>query len=367
MTIHPSLGQNAAEVAAEFYRDAELRILRIISRNLQVGIEDVDWELAQLARLQTVRAQVLAVLTRTNPQAAKSIRASLDAAYGVGRNSVLADVRGLVPGILGPAPAAVAAVEALAADVATGIALDATNAILRRVEDVYREVVTTAAAEVLTGTSTRRDAAQRAVTSLLSQGINGIETGAGRMSLPTYVTMAVRTATARSALVGVTTQMASMGLDLVMIHPGARPCDICDAWAMRILAVTGEAGTVEVPDVVNGGTIEVEVEATLDDARADGWGHPNDRCNLEVYLPGATDVPSERPPWDAEGYAAQQDQRYNERQIRDWKQQEAIALTPDREAQAAAKVSEWQQTQRDHLAANPDLKRQYEREQVGAL
>ena len=89
----------------------------------------------------------------------------------------------------------------------------------------------------------------------------------------------------------------------------------------------------------------------------------NCRHSLNAYIPGATVAP--KPRSSPEGYVAQQRQRALERGIRTWKMREAIALDEPARRAAAGKVGEWQAALRAHLAANPELKRQSAREQIG--
>lgn len=365
--ISANKGERYAEPIAAIYRDAELRILAAITSALARGIDAPDWERLQLARIQSVRKTAIAELRRANPIAAAEIERSLTAAYEAGGASAMSDVAGVLDPINAPTVQRVNAVKALAEATVDGLS-SAQNAILRSVDDVYRSVVAESTAKVVAGAVTRREATQAAITQFLGKGLTGIQTQRGVMDISTYSTMAVRTATARVTLQGHLDTMTAMDLDLVMIEPGPRPCDTCDYWAGKILTVNGVAGTVTVADLSGTGTVEVEVDATLDDARNDGWGHPNDRCNLATYLPGVTaSSVLDRQPWDQEGYEAQQQQRAIERQIRGWKTAEVTSITPERAAEAAAKVQSWQQAQRDLLASNPFLKRQYEREQIGGM
>jgi hypothetical protein len=362
--ISASTGERYAEPVAVIYRDAELRILSTITKALAQGIDAPGWEQLQLARIQSVRKSATAELARANPLVAAQIEGSLTAAYTAGGASALADVAGVLDPLNAPTLQKVAAVRALAAATADGLA-SAQNAVLRGVDDIYRSVVAKSSANVVAGAVGRREATQSAINQFLSKGLTGIQTQRGVMDISTYANMAVRTATARVTLQGHLDTMTVLDLDLVMIEPGPRPCDTCDYWAGKILTVNGVAGMMTVADLSGTGTIDVEVDATLDDARNDGWGHPNDRCNIATYLPGVTESAAlERQPWDAEGYAAQQQQRAIERQIRGWKTAEATSITPERAAEASAKVESWQAAQRDLLANNEFLKRQYSREQI---
>ena len=90
----------------------------------------------------------------------------------------------------------------------------------------------------------------------------------------------------------------------------------------------------------------------------------------DVYLPGITRLDGSQVTADSEAeqednFNASQTQRYNERQIRDWKRREATAMTDEARALAGQKVKAWQKTQREHIAAHDDiLRRQPSREQI---
>lgn len=364
--ISPNIGADLAQPVAEFYADAELSILRRIAAMLADGIDADDWEVLQLARLQQVRGEILALLQRINPQAAEVLRQQIELGYDAGQASALADVGRHVPHAQAQTAERVQAVIALARD--TGSAMQsAQGGILRFVDDVYRRTVADAAARVVVGNITRAEAVTDVLTRLTSEGLRGVETKRGTMDLETYASMAVRTATARSAVAGHEGAMSAMGLDLVVIHPGPRACKICDRWARMILARRGATGTLTVASLTSGQPVQVEVGATLAAARAGGWGHPNCRCNLAAYLPGVTRADEiQRPAWDEDAYVAQQQQRAVERSIRNAKRAQATALTPQAQAEARDRIKGAQATMRGLLAEHPYLKRQSAREQLGS-
>lgn len=370
MPVSPNIGQDYALEVAQVYRDAELRILQRIATNLRIGIESPDWEIQALARAQAVREQVVAELNRTNPAAAAAIRQAVGDAYDAGGAAAVRDVSGYLKGgtDITP-PARVAAVSALVRDTTAG--LDSVGpTILRQVDDIYRTTVQRAALTSASDAASRLVAAQEALQDLAGRGVTGIQTARGVWNMTDYLSMAVRTATARAAIAGTTQTMTSMDIDLVVVHPGPRACDICDDWARGILTIDpgGVAGEVTVDAVDGSGQVTVEVMGSLDDARGDGWGHPNCRCAIAAYLPGVTDASTiQRPEWDREGYEAQQQQRAIEREIRDAKTQEAIALSEQAERAAHEEVLRWQAEMRSHLARHEELKRQYSREQTGRV
>jgi hypothetical protein len=365
--ISTSDAERYAEPLAAIYRDAELRILNTITQALAEGVDAPSWEQLQLGRMQRVRKLAVAELETVNAAAAVEIQRALNSAYSDGAASAFADAAGVLDPIEALPAQRIAAVKRLTAATIDGLS-SAENAMLRSVDDVYRAVVAQSVAGVVAGDVTRRAATQSAIDQFLSKGITAVQTRRGKMDIATYSTMAMRTAAARSTLEGHTETMGELGLDLVTINPGPRPCDICDKWASKLLAVRGPVGRLELKDLAGEGTVSVVVDATLDEARSDGFGHPNDRCNLKSFMPGiSTKEDLKRPPWDEDGYRAQQGQRANERQIRAWKTREATSIDPRRAAEARQNVKHWQQVQRDHMDANPFLKRQSKREQIGGI
>lgn len=361
--LTPTSAAELAEPVAIIYRDAELRILAALAGKLAKGIDLTDWEARQLTELQNVRAQVVAILDETNAEAAAAIERAIEWAYSGGELSALTDLGAeLPPGVgLAPRPEVVA----LAADTVAAVASTA-PAILRGVDDAYRSIIRQAAADVAAGSLGRREATQRAINAFLGNGLTFVPTKRGNWDIATYAEMATRTATARSSIQGHLDTMGGMGLDLVVIHPGPRACRICDHWARMVLTTGTATGVQQLDNVAAPGSVSVDVGATLDDARAAGWGHPNCRCGMRSFIPGVTDLALiERPEWDAVGYEAQQKQRGIERQVRAWKRREALAITGDDREAARRQVRAYQETQRQHLAKHPTLKRQSEREQIG--
>lgn len=365
MAFSPVSAANSAQLVAEIYRDAELRILNSITDSLKQGIDGDGWERLQLARLQQASAVAVRELTSANAEAGEVILSQLRAAYASGDASALADVGEALDPVHASTIQQQATVRALAKSTTEALA-SAQQGILRAVPDVYQSIVAEATAKVATGTVERPVAVQEAVGQFLSKGLTGIQTARGTMDISTYAVMAVRTATVRSVLQGHIDTMSANGLNFVTIQPGPRDCDICDSWAGKILSTDGSpAGTYTVPDLSGDGFVDVECDGSLDDARDDGWGHPNCRCNISAYLPGVSESSTDRPPWDEDGYDAQQQQRANERDIRSAKVDAATAITPEAQAAAQSAVADAQQAQRDLLAQHDYLKRQSSREQIG--
>jgi len=361
--IDPGFGERLAHRVAELFAEAELVVLRRISRSLARGLDEPDWATTRLAELEWVRAQIARDVATLDERAVTAIGDVVRQAYTRGRALAVADLDRLGLEVVVP-PATLRAVEAIAAETVTRVGPWRPR-ILRAAQDVYQRTVADASATVLLGSQTRRDAAQQALDRLTERGVGTFRDRSGRRwALESYVEMAVRTGAGGAAIDGHTTQLVAAGVDLVVVSDAPRECPLCRPWEGKVLSIGGGvAATVEAASMVGEGTVSVRVAGSLEQARAAGFQHPNCRHSLSAYLPGATDVlaaTSERA-----GYEDQQRQRAIERGIRKWKLREAAALDDVAAARARAKVRQWQATMREHLAEHPALKRQTAREQVG--
>src|SRR5699024_1946370 len=176
--------------------------------------------------------------------------------------------------------------------------------------------------------------------------------------------MALRTATNRAQNQGRSEQFKTYGIGLVRTSQHMGCSDLCLPYQGKILSLDGRTGTVVEVDPATGNNVTVTIMATMDDSSANCYHHPNCRHTDTAYIPGTPDP--EPVETDEEAAAAEQAQRYNERQIRAWKRREAVAITPQEKSKASAKVRQWQAQQREHLKRNPWLQRRYDREQVRA-
>jgi hypothetical protein len=219
--------------------------------------------------------------------------------------------------------------------------------ILRSTMDAYQSVIAETAAQVLTGTQTRRQAAQEALNRFAAKGITGFVDKSGRgWNLHSYTEMAMRTGTAKAAVKGHTDRLQEHGLDLMIISDAPRECPLCRPWEGRVVSISG--ASADYP--------------SMDMARNAGLFHANCRHSASLYLEGIT-----RPygvTADPAGYEAGQKQRYLERKVRENKRVKAAALDDAAAAKAQAKIRAYQAKLREHVAAN-ELKRLPYREQVG--
>lgn len=368
-----------AATVADIYREAELSLVRMIARylggKLDPDTQAPQWVQEKLNAVGALRKAAQTVVAGIQADSGGAIADAAAAAFRSGWRSAVTELpASWFPrsGIGQAAHAATAevpgfaAVESLAAAVHRDIGVRSSN-ILRDVVDAFREVVTAATARTLTGTQTRRQAAQAAWQRLMNRGLTGFVDRAGRRwQLSSYVEMAVRTVTQRAAVQGQTDRLDTLGVSLVMASDHGQECALCRPFEGRVLALTGPTGRITVAHQLHPDqTVEVDVVATLDEARRAGFQHPNCRHSVSAYLPGVSQL-AEQPTADPSGDAARQRQRELERRIRRAKVSEAGTLTDDARTAARAKVRAEQAQLRDHLAAHPELKRLRYREQIGA-
>jgi len=369
MPVSPTPPDDLYFEIARAYQQAELEILAGIKARLEKGeaLDDLDWQKARLSEVQQMRKQMVTQLAKVNSSMTSKINGAFGAAYKGGEWTALKDASEWLPG----KPTAVSSATRVASVRAASNAMLGNTAgmmpkLLRTTEDAYAKVVNDTVLRVQAGSGSRREATGKALQQAFGQGL---KTGpGGKMNLPDYITMAMRTGVANTSIQGHMDTLGSNGMDLVYIHPGPRHCELCDEWANKPLwRTTGPSGQQYVPSATEAKPYRVMVWGTLDDAKAAGWGHPNCRCNVGAFLPGATVLPKPRPPWDEDGYKAQQEQRAMERKIREWKLKNALATDPKEAAKSAAKVKEWQNAQLAHMKSHPELKRQYARESINGF
>ncbi|WDZ91154.1 phage minor capsid protein [Nocardiopsis sp. HUAS JQ3] len=359
----------------DIYREAELAITRDIADHLRrhPGAPTAYAD-GRLGAVRALRRSVSAVVSGLEGDGSVELRAAVADGYRLGTRSALADLpRQWLnrPDVADAAQAAadevpqVAAVESLAASLVADVGA-VTGNILRQALDAYREAAVGAVARVLVAGQTRRQASAAMWANLVNRGILGFtDRGGRRWRLSTYVEMAVRTSVARAAVQGQTDRLTSLGVPLVYVSDHGQECPRCRPFEGRVLRIgDGPTGTITVPHALTDAPVEVDVVATLAQARALGLHHPNCRHSVSGFLPGVTRVP--KPENNPAEYDARMEQRRLERKIREGREAEASALTDEERKQAGARVRQRQAQLREHLDQHRYLKRLRYRERIGA-
>ena len=232
----------------------------------------------------------------------------------------------------------------------------ANQAILRQMDDVYRQVIYKTHVYMQSGTKTLNQAIDMATKDFLDKGINCIEYKDGkRVNIASYAEMALRTASQRATFMGEGKKRDEWGIYTVVVSAHANTCKLCLPWQGKIL----------IDDVYSSGSAADGDYPLLSEAMKAGLLHPNCRHTLITYFPGITKLPDPVDDDEAlKSYRAEQQQRYMERQIRKWKRIEAGACDPENVNKAQEKVKEWQNALREHLDNNKQLRRDYNREET---
>lgn len=233
---------------------------------------------------------------------------------------------------------------------------NANAAVLRRMDDVYRQTIFKTQIPYNTGNVTLEQAIDTATKDFLEKGIDAITYKNGnRVNIASYAEMALRTANHRAYLMGEGKKRQETELPFVVVSAHATSCELCLPWQGMIL----------IDDVYSGGKQEDGPYQLLSIAMGENFLHPNCRHNLSTYFPGITTLPKVP---DMEGveenYKQEQRQRYIERQIRRFKRLEIGSLDEVNQKKYADKVREWQSMMRKHLKDNPQLRRAYRREKI---
>lgn len=237
------------------------------------------------------------------------------------------------------------------------------EAVLRKMDDVYRQVIFKAEAHMTLGGMTLDQAIDKASKDFLERGIDVITFSDGRkMTIPAYAEMALRTVSQRATFLGEGKKRDEWGVYTVVMSSH----DNCSPWCLPF------QGTVMIDDVYTSITREHAEQLSRDMgysllsyAMAEGAFHPNCRHTLATYFPGITRLPD---PVDAalalKRYEAEQRQRYLERGIRKYKRLEVGSIDEANQLKYGKKVQEWKDRLKEHLEDNPSIRRDRNRELV---
>ncbi|MHB8061265.1 MAG: phage minor capsid protein [Ruminiclostridium sp.] len=222
-------------------------------------------------------------------------------------------------------------------------------AVLRKMDDVYRQTIYKSQIYMSSGATTLNQAIDMATKDFLSQGINCIQYKDGKMvNVASWAEMSLRTASHRATMLGEGKKQDEWNMHLVVITAHGNTCEMCLPWQGKVL----------IDDVFSNGKPD-GVHTLLSVAIAAGLFHPNCRHSKAIYFEGITELPKQ--PVDDETalarYNAEQKQRGMERQINKYKRIEAGSLDDENVNKAADKVKEWQGNLRQHLKDNQYLRK----------
>lgn len=332
---------------AQIYTEMELFLIASLAKNmsrhrLDEKVAGFTWEMWQQMQLQNLRR-----FRRENRKAVKKSGKAARKATGK---------------LLKSAGGSNAKVDALI-EAVTKDQEKIEHAVLRYVDDIYRQTIFKAQVYLDSGTMTLKQAVDMATKDFLDKGINCIEYSDGRrVNIASYAEMALRTASQRATFMADGEKRDKWGIYTIFVSAHANACDLCIPWQGKVL----------IDDVFTSLSASRAKELSremgyplLSEAMKAGLLHCNCRHTLATFFPGITQLPKVPDEKLARAnYEAEQKQRYMERQIRKWKRREAGSLDPENQNAAKAKVRVWQGKIREHLKENPQLRRDYWRERL---
>lgn len=348
---------------AQIYRDMELYLIESMQRNLarhlaeeaDAGLRYPQWQaekLKELKRYQRENRQIISSRTRgLSDRVSEHMKAELrqgskhelkryKKALGKGYKSAKAMRKSFfkvndrkISGMI----------NALQNDLGA-----ANTAVLRMMNDTYRQTIFRAGMYASNGVMTETQAYDMAVKDFLERGINCIEYRDGRrVNIADYASMAVRTANQRAYMVGEGEFRKSIGETLVIISHHATACKLCRPFERKVL----------IDDVYSGGKPGDGDYMLLSEAMKLGLFHPRCRHGLGTYYPELEDINR----YNNEENDVSDYGRYNrahiENMVQRYKRLTVGSVDPENVARYQAKLREWERKKEalDNLAKPLDI------------
>lgn len=281
----------------KLYREMELEMIRSMKRNFKLhlaeegktGISYPQWQAKKIKALRQFQTQVLKIQNDMLMHIPEKVSEHLQKELKEGAASEVRKYAGLLGN------SSVKLLKDSFFDVDTNKitslinALDndlykANTAVLRMMNDTYRQTIFKYEMFVANGVYTEKQAYDKAVKDFLDRGINCIEYKDGRrVNIADYTSMAIRTANQRAYMVGQGEFRKELGRTLIIISRHNTSCDLCKPFENKVL----------IDDVYSGGTAQDGDYMLLSDAMAKGLYHPRCRHGSSTYFPELEEIEKE--------------------------------------------------------------------------
>lgn len=285
------------------YSDAEIQLLGLVSKYLDLGVDNniIDnntWAGLKLSNIRKLLLETKEVIDTLEGKDDIAKQAIIDAYLnGAGTTSgTFIQTNEL-------------AIKRLVTDY-LGELKNVRIQILRQINDKYKEIIGKAIQTSVIGTQTRLTTAKKALVAFANEGITAFYDKNGKQyDLRGYVMMATRTGTNNAFRDGRVAKIVNDGNDLIIVRTSPRYCELCNPYKNKVLSISGKDDRY----------------VSLDVAKSKGLFHANCRCSLAEYVPELTKIKDEdKVPNE---YEVEQKQRYLERQKRKWSRVLAVDNT----------------------------------------
>lgn len=277
--ITPEDAANVADETAALYQQAELLIIAAMTARIKALGDAPNWLLAQQLEERRLRAHVAGIASVVSEKSSPLVAAALVDAYEIGRKAAEKElaahgvdaVRVGLTGSVEEAARSRVVIERAGIELMSNLNTQLSH-VPHTVMDGWRKIVTEVSTDLLRGDVSPMDAARKAHTRFAREGYGFFVDKAGRRwGLDTYAEMAVRSAANDLMIDAHSAALVAAGEDLVIVSSHRNPAPQCAPYERRVLSLTGRyaRGSQRVRDSI------VNVKATLDEARARGFQHPN--------------------------------------------------------------------------------------------
>lgn len=359
----------------EAFKELELEMIRLMKKNLAKHLAEkpageFDWkqyEVEALANLQNYRKDLKITSQPVFAKVYEEIESAIKNEY---TNSLANEERLILESLTDVSRETIDAtgnfsginydkVDALIVEINNNLK-QAEISILRKNEDVYRRAIIGAQIGLESGSLTTWQAVDLFLKNEMMKGVATITYRNGaKVNLASYAEMALRTANTRASLYGQGEMRKLHGINLVQVTAHGGACPICVKWQGRVynddvFANFGESD----PKYPN-----------LSEAVAGGMFHPNCKNGVVTFFEGLTEkpkAPTEKEKEEQERvYRLTQQQRYNERQVRQYAKLSESCLDPGNQKFYDQKRKQAEQRHFEFLQQNSNiLKRDREREKI---
>lgn len=341
------------------FAELEQELILSFKRNMHKYIDTSDmWQAMKMKDLEMYRREVAREISRATKQAKQMAKIIIKDEFNSGADKVDAFMKQFK---LAVKPTAAndffrlnrrklnVMLEAVYGDLD-----NAATAVYRMMDDVYRQTLFKAEIAKNAGIYTPEQAMDVATKDFLEKGINCITYSNGaRVNIASYAEMVIRTSGKRANMMAEGARNQEWGVTTIQITQHGSTCELCSPWQGKVL----------IDDVYSGGKKEDGPYPLLSTAMAEGLFHPNCRHGSGTFFEGISSAPQPYNRVEVESkYEVEQQQRYNERKIREWKRKANGSMDEANKRKAEAKVKEWQAKQRQLIADNDWLRRDYHRE-----
>lgn len=365
---------------ADLFREMELKLIASQKRTLakheawekDLGFQWEQWQLAKLRSLQGYLVNNRKIVNSYSNEIDDVIESMLKTSYGTAYNDHIKLMEEFnddfildeIPeeNFFGINDKKLNAV----IDEMQGTFSNSKGLVLRKMEDVYRETVNGSVIEMAAGTTTINKSVDDVIKDFLRKGIDCITYKDGkRVNIASYAEMYLRTANQRASLVAQGKVRDELGVYTVIVTQHAMCCEACLKWQGKVL----------IDDVFTSLSKDDAQQMSLDlgypllsTAIEEGLFHPNCRHSISTWFQGKSSVPVEFTDEQKEralsNYFEEQRQRTMEAELRRWKRIKEGSLDSENIAAADKMVKHYKKQLRDHIKANPHLRRRYWRERI---